>query len=347
MSSRTSGSSTGSSTSADPSASSSTSSGASSTVTLTPTSSASSSSTTPFFTASATTGDTASTANPDGLGPPSSSLYLFTFLATLFLLLAISSAIIMRGIFLRRRFRRRLEEAIAAGVLLTPSDDGTGGFGGNGGRTPRRKLQRPTLFDVSVLPPWFSTSSPQDGSWDKLMPFAGNIASEKPGQEPAPDATQSTGPPIRGHRPNAVLLLERATYLFPRNRLRRSNAPSRADPSPISQSITAASSTQDVAMSTPAIPLEPQDPLERAAEVRVAVVIAMPNPHRSGYVPPSVDAEMHRPSPGGKGKARGLDGWSEDGVEEEGVPDVVFGTARVPIAELEPPSENALPAPSS
>ena len=93
----------------------------------------------------------------------------FTFLATLFLLLAISSAIIMRGIFLRRRFRRRLEEAIAAGVLLSPSDDGTGGFGGNGGRTSRRKLQRPTLFDVSVLPPWFSTSSPQDGSWEKLM----------------------------------------------------------------------------------------------------------------------------------------------------------------------------------
>ena len=90
----------------------------------------------------------------------------FTFLATLFLLLAISSAIIMRGIFLRRRFRRRLEEAIAAGVLLSPNDDGSGGFGG---RSSRRKLQRPTLFDVSVLPPYFSSSAPQDASWQNVM----------------------------------------------------------------------------------------------------------------------------------------------------------------------------------
>ncbi|RPD62440.1 hypothetical protein L226DRAFT_568790 [Lentinus tigrinus ALCF2SS1-7] len=246
----------------------------------------------------------------------------------------------MRGIFLRRRFRRRLEEAIAAGVLLPPSDDGTDGFGGSGGRTPRRKLQRPTLFDVSVLPPWFSTSTPQDGSWEKLMPFAGSIASEKPGQEPIPEPMQSTTPPNRGHRPNARELLERASYLFPRNRLRRSNAPSRAEPTPnpASVPITAASSSPDVA----AIPLEPQDPVERAAELRLAVVIAMPNPHRSGYVPPVVDAEMHRPSPMGKGKARGLDGWKEEGgVEEEGVPDVVFGVARVPFAE--PPGEDTAP----
>ncbi|TFK86789.1 hypothetical protein K466DRAFT_139910 [Polyporus arcularius HHB13444] len=248
----------------------------------------------------------------------------------------------MRGIFLRRRFRRRLEEALAGGMLLSPSDDGTGGFGG--GRTPRRKLQRPTLFDVSVLPPWFSTSSPQDGSWEKLMPFAGNIASAKPGQDPAPDPTQSTTPTNRGHRPNAVVLLE---HVFRRNRLRRSNAPSRAEPSPSSLPLTAASSSQDLATSAPAIPLVPQDPVERAAEVRVAVVIAMPNPHRTGYVPPSIDSEMHRPSPGGKGKARGFDGWSEEGVEEEGVPDVVFGVARVPVVELAPPGENAGPVPSS
>ena len=95
-------------------------------------------------------------------------VFRFTFLATLFLLLAISSAIIMRGIFLRRRFRRRLEEAIAAGVLLSPTDDGPGGFG-RGTGAGRRKLKRPTLFDVSVLPPFFSTYTPQDGSWEKLM----------------------------------------------------------------------------------------------------------------------------------------------------------------------------------
>ena len=137
------------------------------------------------------------------------------------------------------------------------------------------------------------------------------------------------------------MLLERATNLFPRNRLRRSNAPSRAEPSPNAVSVTAASSDPDVA----AIPLEPQDPVQRAAEVRVAVVIAMPNPHRSGYVPPAVDADMHRPSPMGKGKARGLDGWSEEGLEEEGVPDVAFGLAKVPI--MESPGEGAVVPPTS
>ncbi|KAI0712174.1 hypothetical protein C8Q76DRAFT_733713 [Earliella scabrosa] len=283
------------------------------------------------LTPSTTTTDASATStNPTtGLGPPSSSLYLFTFLATLFLLLAISSAIIMRGIFLRRRFRRRLEEAIAAGVLLSPSDDGTGGFGS---RSPRRKLQRPTLFDVSVMPPYFSTSTIQDGSWEKLMPFAGNVAAEKPGTEPQPgsDAAQGSPPPRRGHRPTARALLERAGYLLPRARLRRSPTA----PPPPSDSRVA-----DIAGAE--IPLEQrQDPVQRAGEVRVAVVIAMPNPHRSGYVPPAVDAEMHHPSsPAGKGKGRGFDGcgWSED-ADEEGVPDVVFGTARVPL--VSPPGED-------
>ena len=92
------------------------------------------------------------------------------------------------------------------------------------------------------------------------------------------------------------------------------------------------------ASATPAeVPLEPLEPVQRTAEVRVAVVIAMPNPHRLAYVPPAVDEELHRVLPGGKGKARGLDGWGEDGEVEEGVPDVVLGVARVPIAGAQSP----------
>ena len=69
--------------------------------------------------------------------------------------------------------------------------------------------------------------------------------------------------------------------------------------------------------------------------MRVAVVIAMPNPHRSAYVPPSVDEELHQLAPGGRGKMRGLEGWGDEGEEEAGVPDVVFGVAMLPVA---PPS---------
>lgn len=43
-----------------------------------------------------------------------------TFLATLFLLLFVSCAIILRSYVLRRRYQRRLEEAVAAGLVLTP-----------------------------------------------------------------------------------------------------------------------------------------------------------------------------------------------------------------------------------
>ncbi|KAH9922793.1 uncharacterized protein BXZ73DRAFT_104027 [Epithele typhae] len=268
----------------------------------------------------------ATSSSADNNGTPSSSLYLFTFLATLFLLLAISSAIILRGIFLRRRFRRRLEEAFATG-LLSPSDDVFGG-----GRLHRRKLQRPTLFDVSVTAPYFSTSSPPDGNWEKLMPFSGNISSEKQGLDLASDAaTTASAPPRPGHTRR---LLERAGYILPRGRLRRNAPPAPAQPA--STPPTAATASPGPSPSPEGdVPLEgPPDPVARAAEVRVAVVIAMPHPQRAAYVAPAVDADLVAHSPRGKSKARGgLDGWTDDGHEEEGVPDVVFGVVRVPVRD--------------
>ena len=54
-----------------------------------------------------------SPAHPSGARPRS-----FTFLATLLLLLAVSCAIVIRSLIIRRRFRRRYEEALAAGIIL-------------------------------------------------------------------------------------------------------------------------------------------------------------------------------------------------------------------------------------
>ncbi|OSD07233.1 hypothetical protein PYCCODRAFT_1463529 [Trametes coccinea BRFM310] len=269
-----------------------------------------------FFPSPTTDGAAASTSPAAGEpGPPSSSLYLFTFLATLFLLLAISSAIIMRGIFLRRRFRRRLEEAIAAGVLLSPTDDGPGGSG----RSPRRKLRRPVLYDVSVLPPFFSTSSPQDGRWEETMPVSASVTAEKPGLDPLPKS-EST-PSVNATRSGLHLLraLEHANLVLPRMRLRRARAPpARTEPP--------ASDTPP----SPPIPLEQRDPVLRAAEVQVAVIIAMPNPHRSAYVSPAAGVGAGvRLSDGGKGKARSTEGWED--AEEEGVPDVILGSAKVSV----------------
>ncbi|KAI0648062.1 hypothetical protein C8Q79DRAFT_925069 [Trametes meyenii] len=249
--------------------------------------------------------------------------FRFTFLATLFLLLAISSAIIMRGIFLRRRFRRRLEEAIAAGVLLSPNDDGSGGFGRSAGR---KKLKRPTLFDVSVLPPFFSTASPKDGRWERVMPVSANVFSEKPGLDPIPTSpsTHSVNPPPRHHILTGHMLLERAGYIIPRARLRRSAPPRspRADSS--------GAGAGDAPSSSPAIPLELKDPVLRAAEVQVTVVIAMPNPHRSAYTPPVAVPPLPAGFARSKGKARESGAWED--ADEEGVPDVLIGSARVPVA---------------
>lgn len=129
-------------------------------------------------------------------------------------------------------------------------------------------------------------------------------------------------------------MLDGAAHLFPRNRLTRARA---TPPSPTPATATAAG-TDDA----PTIPLEQLDPVQRAAEVRVAVMIAMPNPHRSAYVPPAVDEELHHLSPGGKGKMRGLEGegWGDEGEEETGVPDVVFGVAMLPVA---PPRSTSSP----
>lgn len=71
-----------------------------------------------------------------------------------------------------------------------------------------------------------------------------------------------------------------------------------------------------------------RDPVLRAAEVNVSVIIAMPNPHRSAYAPPA-QAGVRLSDPA-KGKARESGAW-DDG-EEEGVPDVIVGSATVLMA---------------
>jgi hypothetical protein len=62
----------------------------------------------------------------------------------LFLLLFVSSAIILRSFILRRRFRRRIEEAILAGVLPPPTT----------GRVSRRRAigEKPKLWEARVHP---------------------------------------------------------------------------------------------------------------------------------------------------------------------------------------------------
>ncbi|KAF8195422.1 hypothetical protein BJ912DRAFT_1040377 [Pholiota molesta] len=92
---------------------------------------------------------------PQSHGSPSSNLYLVTFLATLFLLLFVSCAIVLRSYVLRQRYNRRINEAMAAGLFLAPRAQGS-----------RRKRfgVRPRLIDT-----WIATGGPK---WDRITPLS-------------------------------------------------------------------------------------------------------------------------------------------------------------------------------
>lgn len=75
-----------------------------------------------------------------------------TFLATLFLLLFVSCAIVLRSYVLRRRFQRRLDEAMAAGILLAPRAQGS---------RKRRFGTKPKFFDA-----WIAEGGE---TWDGMM----------------------------------------------------------------------------------------------------------------------------------------------------------------------------------
>ncbi|KAJ7506976.1 hypothetical protein B0H11DRAFT_187814 [Mycena galericulata] len=86
---------------------------------------------------------------------PSAQLYLYTFLATLILLLGVSSAIVMRSLILRRRHRRMVEEAIANGTWVPP--------------TPRVKVdlrKKPRLWDAHIAPPVLDARADE---WEGIM----------------------------------------------------------------------------------------------------------------------------------------------------------------------------------
>ncbi|KAF9468598.1 hypothetical protein BDZ94DRAFT_1245809 [Collybia nuda] len=109
-----------------------------------------------------TTVSTAPNHTPTQSSPPNRSggnttgnLYLITFLATLFLLLFISCAIVLRSYILRRRFQQQLDEAMAAGILLAPRSPGS---------RKRRFGSKPKFFEAWLV---------QGGErWKDMMPIS-------------------------------------------------------------------------------------------------------------------------------------------------------------------------------
>ncbi|KAG8931230.1 hypothetical protein FRC02_003045 [Tulasnella sp. 418] len=214
----------------------------------------------------------------------SNSLYLFTFLTTLLLLLAISCGIILRSMILRHRFRQRLQAAIEAGILIPESllDGNQSGSLGD----------KPQVYDVSLAPRSdgeLSEHTPSMNAWKGIQPLSATIL-------------RSSGNDAEGNNDRGVLFTPQMAADFwgirttprrpflqtlrSRNSRNTPNEPARTG----NNGDVAPSTTDNLAPATTGIngAVTPQPQAEATPEkLSVAVLIAMPNPNKRQYVPSS------------------------------------------------------------
>ncbi|KAF7310191.1 hypothetical protein MIND_00392700 [Mycena indigotica] len=132
----------------------------------------------------------------------SAQLYLYTFLATLILLLGVSSAIVARSLLLRRRHRRMIAEAIANGTWQPPA--------------PRVRVdlrRKPRLWDAHVAPPLADAAQAGDRAWAGVVPFAASYI--PPPSLAAATTTTTTSPGVSGTSTPAVLSTVPSTTALP------------------------------------------------------------------------------------------------------------------------------------
>ncbi|KAJ3724221.1 hypothetical protein DFJ43DRAFT_1090879 [Lentinula guzmanii] len=115
----------------------------------------------------------------------SASLYLYTFLATLVLLLGVSAAIVIRSLILRRRHRRMIEEAIRNGTYVPPSILATS----RGGRIDLAK--KPKMWEATVRSEW----NGKEGGWADILPVSASISSAAIPPLIIPNATDISSDP--------------------------------------------------------------------------------------------------------------------------------------------------------
>lgn len=191
---------------------------------------------------------------------------VYTFLATLVLLLAVSSAIVIRSLILRRRHQRIVEEAIRAGTWL-PNQP----YEPRGTRRRRDIGRKPKLWEA-----WLRSGEEEQGkskcAWDDIMPvYAAHIKSAPIPRSPSPQIATTTTDASSSR-----------TMRF----LRPFPFPFRTPFSP--------SASNTPGMSSPIVPCTPvsSSPLASAPPaVSVAVLIAMPTPRhpREADGPPVIE----------------------------------------------------------
>ncbi|KAG0698368.1 hypothetical protein DFH29DRAFT_941437 [Suillus ampliporus] len=209
----------------------------------------------------------------------STTLYLFTFLATLFVLLLISASIIFRSFLVRRRFRQRVEGALAQGVFfeLPPS-----GFG----LTSRFIGEKPSVHEA-----WVEQDVLREkAQWQSIMPVTALL-------------THRVEPVAEPRLPHELPLLQQRPSFLARFKHHSASVDSR-----------------------PATVIRETSPDDT---VSVCVLISMPHP----------DSPMRfKQDPAALSKSQLIDGKYPNldvttgrASDEEGVPDVVFGIAEIPV----------------
>ncbi|KAI0295178.1 hypothetical protein B0F90DRAFT_1820666 [Multifurca ochricompacta] len=205
---------------------------------------------------------------PGILGPgnnPPTSLYLYTFVATLSLLFVIFGILVARSVRLRRRRNAAVLAAIAAGTYVPPSTR-------NGRKLDGPLAPKPVLWEAHLSSPLPLDVSHVEKGWADIFPIAGATL--------VPDATPTPNTPD-----DNLTSWSRSTSW--RSRLRRiSSLISGTGRRPSNPPLTPALNDP------PALPLSPALP---SAPVHLAVLISMPVPpprgtlHRSNSGPPIVE----------------------------------------------------------
>ncbi|KAG1723213.1 hypothetical protein EDB19DRAFT_1764213 [Suillus lakei] len=224
---------------------------------------------------------TTQTSSAEGNQQPSTSttLYLFTFLATLFVLLLISASIIFRSFLVRRRFRRRVEDALGQGVFhdMQPSALGL---------TSRFIGKKPSVHEA-----WVEQDVLREkAQWQAIMPVTAVL-------------THRVEPTAESRLPHESPQQQRPSFLA---RFKRHSASPDSYPATIIRDSTS-----------------PDD------SVSVCVLISMPHPDSPMRFKHSLEDSVKSQLIYGKDPNPSV--TTGRASDEEGVPNVVFGVAELPV----------------
>ncbi|CAE6438376.1 hypothetical protein ACGC1H_006995 [Rhizoctonia solani] len=262
----------------------------------------------------------------NGGGGVNSTLYLFTFLTTLLLLLAVSCGIVIRSFVLRRRFHRRVEEAIAAGVLLPGQGDGGMGPRGQFGAFRRSIGEKPTMWEIWIDPSVGGKYPSASSEWSNIQPLAVTKISEVSPDTALPPKAEMT----QQEAPVQTSLLGRlGLYSIIRRGRSRTRAAPNVNPTPSSPDVPLPTLGYNASVPHDGAHTDKSKPSDGERSVQVAVFVAMPDPSRPRYVPGTSSSPIDEN--GAKGKQRSLEPPTTSTDEHE-IPEICIGISQAQVA---------------